>query len=44
MGIPIDLIGWFEDDMREYEHAPIDEETRITLSDMIRQKDAALYH
>jgi hypothetical protein len=44
LGIPIDLLGWFEDDLRENETSLVDEETRITLTDMLRMKDAALYH
>lgn len=42
MGIPVDMLGWFEDDARTYENAPIDEETRITMRDMINLKERAL--
>lgn len=42
MGIPVDLINWFDEDARIYEHAPIDDETRITLADMLKIKDLAV--
>ncbi|KAL4438288.1 hypothetical protein ABPG74_009711 [Tetrahymena malaccensis] len=42
MGIPVDMINWFDQDARMYEHAPIDEDTRITLNDMIKIKDLAV--
>lgn len=44
MGIPIDLMGWFEDDLRESDTCLVDEDTKITLQDMLRMKDMALYH
>jgi centrosomal protein CEP104 len=34
MGIPVDMINWFDTDARMYEHAPIDEESRVTLNDL----------
>lgn len=42
MGIPVDMINWFDQDARMYEHAPIDEDTRITLTDMLKIKDLAV--
>lgn len=34
LGMPVDLLSWFEEDDRSYDYAPIDEETRSTLNDM----------
>lgn len=42
MGIPVDLINWFDMDARMYEHAPMDEDSRVTLNDMIKIKDLAV--
>ncbi|EGR30972.1 hypothetical protein IMG5_119870 [Ichthyophthirius multifiliis] len=42
LGIPIDMIGWFDQDARVYDHAPIDQETRVTLRDMVKIKDQAI--
>ena len=39
LGIPIDLISQYEQDIREWEHSSIDEDTRTTLRDMLRMKD-----
>ncbi len=39
LGIPVDMIGWFDQDARVYDHAPIDEESRVTLKDMLNIKD-----
>lgn len=36
------MMNWFQRDVESYQHAPIDEETRITLRDMLRFKDVAL--
>ena len=44
MGIPIDLLGWFEDDLRESETCLVDEDSKVTLQDMLRMKDLALYN
>ena len=38
----MDIINWFDTDARMFEHAPIDEDTRITLTDMIKIKDLAV--
>ena len=38
LGMPLDLLNWFESDDRNYGYAPIDEETRGTLRDMSRMK------
>ena len=42
LGMPLDLIGWFEEDDRNYDYAPIDKNTRETLNDMIKIKEKAL--
>lgn len=42
MGIPVDMINWFDEDARIYEHAPIDEETRVTMTDMLKIKELAV--
>jgi centrosomal protein CEP104 len=34
MGIPLDLLAWFEEDERNFEFAPIDSDTRQTLKDL----------
>jgi len=34
LGVPLDLLAWFEEDERNYEHSPIDESTRETIRDM----------
>ena len=34
LGMPLDLLTWFEADDRNYGYAPIDEDTRSTLRDM----------
>lgn len=44
MGMPLDLLGWFEEDDRNYEYAPIDDETKVTLKDMQGIKQAALHN
>ena len=36
------MLNWFEEDCRTYENAPIDEETRMTLRDMVNLKERAL--
>jgi len=36
------MMNWFERDAESYQHAPIDEESWITLRDMLRFKDVAL--
>ena len=28
MGIPVDMLNWFEEDDRNFNYAPIDEDTR----------------
>jgi centrosomal protein CEP104 len=42
LGMPLDLIAWFDEDDRNFEYAPIDDETRITLRDLQRFRDLAL--
>lgn len=39
LGIPVDMINWFEDDDRNYSYAPIDDDSRETLNDMKRIRD-----
>ena len=34
MGVPLDLLAWFEEGDRNFEYAPIDSETKITLKDL----------
>ena len=41
LGMPLDLLNWFESDDRNYGYAPIDEETRCTLRDMQKMKHLA---
>lgn len=41
LGIPVDMINWFEDDDRNYQYAPIDDESRETLNDLKRIRDSA---
>lgn len=41
MGIPVDMINWFEDDDRNYQYAPIDDDSRETLSNLKRIRDQA---
>lgn len=41
LGIPVDMINWFEDDDRNYMYAPIDDESRETLNDLKRIRDSA---
>jgi hypothetical protein len=36
------MLAWFDEDARNYDHAPIDDESRITLRDLIRIKDLQL--
>ncbi len=42
LGMPLDLIGWFEEDDRNYEYAPIDQCSRETLNDLVKIKEKAL--
>jgi len=39
LGIPVDMINWFEDDDRNYQYAPIDDDSRETLNDLKRIRD-----
>lgn len=39
LGIPVDMINWFEDDDRNYQYAPIDDDSRDTLNDLKRIRD-----
>ncbi|CAD8106995.1 unnamed protein product [Paramecium primaurelia] len=41
LGIPVDMINWFEDDDRNYQYAPIDDESRDTLNDLKLKRDSA---
>ncbi|KRX06659.1 Armadillo-type fold [Pseudocohnilembus persalinus] len=41
-GIPIDLMNWYHEDCRQWEHAPIDNDTKITLEDLEKLKQQAL--
>ena len=34
LGMPIDLLAWFDEDDRNFEYSPIDEETKETLKDL----------
>lgn len=38
LGMPLDLLAWAEEDMRNFDHTPIDEETKQTLDDMTKMK------
>lgn len=38
LGVPVDLIAWFDEDDRNYQYAPIDEDSRQTLEDMEKLK------
>lgn len=38
LGIPLDLIAWFDEDDRNFQYAPIDEDSRQTLADMEKLK------
>lgn len=42
MGVPPDVLGWYEQDNRTYDNMPIDEETKITIQDMKLQRDQFL--
>lgn len=42
MGIPVDMLNWFEEDDRNYQYAPIDPDTRDTLEELKRIRDQAL--
>lgn len=42
IGIPIDLLNWFDQDDRNYEYAPIDPDSRETLDDLKRIRNHAL--
>ena len=39
----MDLIHWFEEDDRNFEYAPIDDDTRVTLTDMQKLREKALH-
>jgi hypothetical protein len=39
MGIPVDMLNWFEEDDRNYQYAPVDEESRETLNELKRIRD-----
>ena len=39
MGIPVDMLNWFDEDDRNYQYAPIDPETRETLEELKRIRD-----
>lgn len=42
MGIPVDMLNWFDEDDRNFQYAPIDPETRETLEELKRIRDQAL--
>jgi centrosomal protein CEP104 len=42
MGIPVDMLNWFEEDDRNFQYAPVDEESRQTLNELKRIRDQAL--
>ena len=42
LGVPVDLIAWFDEDDRNYQYAPIDEDSRQTLEDMQKLKNQCL--
>lgn len=42
MGIPVDMLNWFEEDDRNFDYAPIDEDTRETLNELKRIRNEAL--
>ena len=42
MGIPVDILNWFEEDDRCFDYAPVDDETRETLTEMIKIRNIAL--
>ena len=42
LGVPVDLIAWFDEDDRNFQHSPIDEDSRITLQDMEKLKQQCL--
>ena len=42
MGVPPDVLGWYEQDNRTYDNMPIDEETKITIQDMKLKRDQFL--
>jgi centrosomal protein CEP104 len=42
LGVPVDLIAWFDEDVRNFGHSPIDEESKITLEDMIKLKNQCI--
>ena len=44
IGLPLDLIAWFDEDDRNFEFAPIDENSRQTLIDMQKLRDNSLKH
>jgi len=41
MGIPLDLIAWFNEGERNFEYAPIDEDTKQTIKDLDERRDKA---
>ncbi|KAM3136863.1 hypothetical protein pb186bvf_011122 [Paramecium bursaria] len=41
LGIPVDMINWFEDDDRNFQYAPIDDDSRETLNGMKSIRDQA---
>ena len=41
MGIPVDLMNWFEENERNFEYSPKDDETRVTMRDMQKYKEFA---
>jgi hypothetical protein len=42
MGVPPDVLGWYEQDNRSYDNMPIDEATNITIADMKVKRDEFL--
>ena len=42
LGVPVDLIAWFDEDDRNFQYAPIDEDSRQTLQDMEKLKQQCL--
>jgi centrosomal protein CEP104 len=42
LGIPVDLLNWFDEDDRNFEYAPIDNDSRETLNDLKRIRNSAL--
>ena len=41
-GIPVDMLSWYDEDSKNFEYAPMDDDTKITLKDMIQLKERAV--